>query len=160
MRAISEQRLITLTACGLVTVRFYSMEASQTSPPRQKMSFIGGSQPLWKAFWILYVLGSLSFTATALVLLQLPTVHYALSQASHILNLQVETTVIMTSAAIAVTYIMYFLFCSISVWRCSINTVKKYWGLLAKFLISINFAWVSWKAFVAFGSLVKYFSNQ
>ena len=136
------------------------MEASQNSSPRQKMSFIGGSQPLWKAFWILYVLGSLSFTAIALLLIQLPTVHYVLLQASHVLNLQIETTLIVAAAAIAATYVMYFLFCLISVWRCSINTVKKYWGLLAKLIISINIAWVSWKAIVAFGSLVKYFSNQ
>ncbi|MGE6793677.1 hypothetical protein ACQKFS_16845 [Pseudomonas guineae] len=136
------------------------MEASSTSSPRQKMSFIGGSQPLWKAFWILYVLGSLSFTAIALTLMQLPTVHYALSQASHILNLKVETTLIFAVTAIIATYIMYFLFCSISVWRCSINTAKKHWGLLAKFIISINLAWISWKILIAYGSLITYFPNQ
>lgn len=136
------------------------MESPQTLSPRQKMSFIGGSQPLWKAFWLLYVLGGLSFTAIALLLMQMPTVHYALLQVSHILNLKIERILIMTAAAIAVSYIMYFLFCSVSVWRCSTNTVGKYWGLVARFIISINFVWVFWKAFVAFGSLVKYFSNQ
>ncbi|MEZ2746038.1 hypothetical protein ACBQ16_12650 [Halopseudomonas bauzanensis] len=136
------------------------MEASQTSSPRRKVSFAGGGQPLWKAFWILYVLGSLSFTATAFVLTQLSAVHYALSQASHTLNLQTETTLIMAAAAIAVAYIVYFLFCSISVWRCSINTGNRYWPILAKSIISMHFAWISWKVFVALGSLVNYFFHQ
>lgn len=122
------------------------------------MSFIGGSQPLWKAFWVLYVIGSLSFTAIFIALIKLLSTSHVLLQASHILNLQTEKTLVMVATATAVIYIMYFLFCSISVWRCSINTAKKYWALLAKVIISINFAWISWKAFVAFGSLVTYFS--
>ncbi len=136
------------------------MEASPTSSSRQKMSFIGGSQPLWKAFWVLYVLGSLSFTAISVVLIKLLSASHVLLQASYILNLRTETTLVFAVTTIVVVYIMYFLFCSISIWRCSINTMKKYWALLAKFIISINFAWISWKAFFAFGSLLMYFSNQ
>ena len=136
------------------------MEASSTSSPRQKISFIGGSQPLWKAFWILYVIGSLSFTAISVVLIKTLSASHVLLQASNILNLQTEKILVMAVTITVAIYIMYFLFCSISVWRCSINTVKKYWALLAKFIISINFAWISWKAFVAFGSLATYFSYQ
>lgn len=142
---------------GKLTVRFYSMEASPTSSPRQKMSFIGGSQPLWKAFWLLYVLGSLSFTAISVVLIKLLSASHVLLQASHILNLRTETTLVLVVTTVVVAYIMYFLFCLISIWRCSINTITKYWALLAKFIISINLAWIYWKAFFAFGSLVMYF---
>ncbi len=144
----------------ITVVRFYSMEALPISSPRKKMSFIGGSQPLWKAFWVLYVLGSLSFTAISVALIKLLSSSHVLLQASHILNLRTETILVLAVTTIVAAYIMYFLFCSISVWRCSINTVKKYWALLAKSIISINFAWISWKAFVAFGSLVTYFSHQ
>lgn len=136
------------------------MEASPTSSPRQKMSFIRGSQPLWKAFWVLYFLGSLIFTVIALALIQLPTVHYALSQTSNILNLRIDTALIMAVTAVVATYIIYFLLCTVSVWRCSINTKRKYWGPLAKLVISIHLTWISWKTFVAFGSLVTYFSSQ
>lgn len=136
------------------------MKAPATSSSLQKISFIGGSQPLWKAFWVLYVIGSLSFTAIFVVLIKLLSASHVLFQASYILNLQTEKILVMVATTTAVIYIMYFLFCSISVWRCSINTVKKYWALLAKSIISINFAWISWKAFVAFGSLVTYFSHQ
>ena len=136
------------------------MKAPATSSSLQKISFIGGSQPLWKAFWVLYVIGSLSFTAIFVVLIKLLSTSHVLLQASYILNLQTEKILVMVATTTVVIYIMYFLFCSISVWRCSINTVKKYWALLAKFIISINFAWISWKAFVAFGSLVTYFSHQ
>ena len=136
------------------------MKVSTTSSSLQKMSFIGGSQPLWKAFWVLYVIGSLSFTAIFVVLIKLLSTSHVLLQASYILNLQTEKILVMVATTTVVIYIMYFLFCSISVWRCSINTMKKYWALLAKFIISINFAWVFWKAFVAFGSLVTYFSHQ
>ena len=134
------------------------MKVSVTSSSLQKMSFIGGSQPLWKAFWVLYVIGSLSFTAIFIALIKFLSTSHVLLQASHILNLQTEKTLVMAVTATVVIYIMYFLFCSISVWRCSINTVKKYWALLAKVIISINFAWIFWKAFVAYGSLVTYFS--
>ena len=136
------------------------MKAPATSSSLQKISFIGGSQPLWKAFWVLYVIGSLSFTAIFVVLIKLLSTSHVLLQASYILKLQTEKILVMVATTTVVIYIMYFLFCSISVWRCSTNTVKKYWELLAKFIISINFAWVFWKAFVAFGSLVTYFSHQ
>ena len=136
------------------------MKVSTTSSSLQKMSFIGGSQPLWKAFWVLYVIGSLSFTAIFVVLIKLLSTSHVLLQASYILNLQTEKILVMVATTTVVIYIMYFLFCAISVWRCSTNTVKKHWALLAKFIISINFAWVFWKAFVAFGSLVTYFSHQ
>ena len=136
------------------------MEASPTSSPLQKMSFIEGSQPLWKAFWVLYVIGSLSFTVISAALIKLFSTSHVLLQASHIFNLQTEKILVMTITTTVVVYIMYFLFCSISVWRCSTNTANKYWPLLAKSIISIHFAWISWKAFVAFGSLVTYFSHQ
>ena len=136
------------------------MEASPSSSTLPKKSFIRGSQPLWKAFWVLYVLGSLSFTAISLALIKTLSASHALLQTSQILNLGVETTLVLAVTIIIAIYIMYFLFCLISVWRCSINTMKKYWALLARFFISINFAWISWKAFFAFGSLVMYFSNQ
>ncbi|MDY0250869.1 MAG: hypothetical protein RBR45_12570 [Pseudomonas sp.] len=136
------------------------MKVSATSSSLQKMSFIGGSQPLWKAFWVLYVLGSLSFTAISVVLIKLLSTSQVLLQASHILNLQTEQALVMAVTATVVIYIMYVLFCSISVWRCSINTEKKYWALLAKVIILIHFTWIFWKAFVAIGSLVTYFSHQ
>lgn len=136
------------------------MKVSATSSSLQKISFIGGSQPLWKAFWVLYVIGSLSFTAIFVVLIKLLSTSHVLLQASYILNLQTEKILVMVATTTVVIYIMYFLFCSISVWRCSTNAVKQYWELLAKFIISINFAWVFWKAFVAFGSLLTYFSHQ
>ena len=136
------------------------MKVSATSSSLQKMSFIGGSQPLWKAFWVLYVIGSLSFTAIFVVLIKLLSTSHVLLQASYILNLQTEKILVMVATTTVVIYIMYFLFCSISIWRCSINTMKKSWAFLAKLTISIHFFWISWKAFVAFGSLVTYFSHQ
>ena len=136
------------------------MEVSATSSSLQKMSFIRGSQPLWKAFWVLYVLGSLSFTAIFAVLIKTLSTSHLLLQASHILNLQKETTLLMAATAVVVIYVMYFLFCSISVWRCAKNTMRNLWANLAKIIILINFAWISWKAFVAFGSLLTYFSHQ
>ncbi|CAN7186404.1 hypothetical protein LJR071_000420 [Pseudomonas sp. LjRoot71] len=136
------------------------MEASQTSSPLQKMSFIEGSQPLWKAFWVLYVIGSLSFTAIFVVLIKSLSTSYALLQASRILNLQTEQVLVIAATTAVVVYVMYFLFCLIAVWRCSINSANQYWQLLAKSIVLIHFAWLSWKAFVAFGSLVTYFSHQ
>ncbi|WP_324733560.1 hypothetical protein [Pseudomonas paeninsulae] len=136
------------------------MEVSATSPSLQKMSFIRGSQPLWKAFWILYVLGSLSFTAIFVVLIKSLSTSHLLLQASHILNLQKETALLTTATTVVVIYIMYFLLCSISVWRCAKNTMRNLWANLAKIIISINFAWISWKAFVAFDSLLTHFSHQ
>ena len=134
------------------------MKVSVTSLSSQEASFIGGSQPLWKAFWVLYVIGSFSFTAISIALIKLLSTSHVLLQASYILNLQTEKTLVMAVTVTVVIYIMYFLFCSISVWRCSINTMKKYWALLAKVIISIHFAWISWEAFIAFGSLVTYCS--
>ncbi|MFV0454386.1 MAG: hypothetical protein ACK5NQ_05215 [Pseudomonas sp.] len=136
------------------------MEALSTSSPLQKLSFIEGSQPLWKAFWVLYVLGSLSFSAIAVVLIKLLSTSHVLLQVSHALNLKEEAALIVAITAIAMIYLIYFVFCSISIWRCSRNTMKKSWMFLARFTISIHFSWISWKVFVDFSSLVTYFSHQ
>src|SRR5690606_6920624 len=97
------------------------MKVSATSSSLQKISFIGGSQPLWKASWVLYVIGSLSFTSIFVVLITLLSTSHVLLQASYILNLQTEIILVMVATTTVVIYIMYFLFCSISVWRCSTN---------------------------------------
>lgn len=136
------------------------MKVSAGSSSLQKISFIGGSQPLWKAFWVLYVIGSLSFTAISVLLIKAISESHVLLKISDTLNLQAETTLVIIVAAIVVVYIVYFLFCFLSVLRCSINTVKKYWAILAKSVVSINLGWISWKVFVAFSSLVAYFSHQ
>ena len=82
------------------------MEVSATSPSQQKMSFIRGSQPLWKAFWVLYVIGSLSFTAIFVVLIKLLSTSHVLLQASYILNLQTEKILVMVATTTVVIYIM------------------------------------------------------
>jgi len=48
--------------------------------PVQKKSFIKGTQPLWKAFWLLYVVSGFAFTISAIMFMKIPAVNYALNK--------------------------------------------------------------------------------
>src|SRR5690554_2916888 len=125
----------------------------------QKDSFISGTQPLWKAFWLLYFIGGLSFTVVFISIIKILSKSYFLLEISQAFNLKAEQALVVFVAVFVMMYLGYFLFCFLSVWRCSINSVSKYWALLAKSLILMHLVWVSWKCYVAFGGLVAYFSH-
>lgn len=133
------------------------MKSSSSS--LQTASFLTGSQPLWKAFWGLYVIGGLTFTAIAVLLIKAVSKSYFLLEVSHVINLKAEQTLVMLVAVIVMIGVGFSLFCFLSVWRCSKNTVRKYWAFLAKSVISMQLTWIFWKGYVAFGSLVTYFSH-
>lgn len=133
------------------------MKASLSS--LQMASFLAGSQPLWKAFWALYVIGSLTFTVISVLPIKALSKSYFLLEISHVFNLDAEQALVMLVAVIVMTGLGFFLFCFLSVWRCSKNTVIKYWALLAKSVISMHLTWSFCKGYVAIGSLVTYFSH-
>ncbi|MGA4616748.1 hypothetical protein ACPA2N_17925 [Ectopseudomonas hydrolytica] len=126
----------------------------------QKKSFIKGTQPLWKAFWLLYVVSGFAFTIAAIIFIQIPAVNYALTRISEAFDLQMRTTLTFTATMLMAIHIIYFIFISISVWRCSNNSTNNLFIIAAKFIVLINFAFISYKAHIALDSLNTYFHGQ
>jgi len=134
------------------------MEASPMSQAN-KNSFLSGSQPLWKAFWILYVLGGFAFTITALVVLKVASSNKLLSQAANFMDISTEYLLVSAITVIVSAYLVYFIYCLISVLRCAKNTASKSASIAAKFIVIVNACWISYKIPTSIALLNSYFLN-
>ncbi|WP_162621598.1 hypothetical protein [Stutzerimonas frequens] len=134
------------------------MEASPMSQAN-KNSFLSGSQPLWKAFWILYFLGGFAFTITALVVLKVASSNKLLSQAANFMDISTEYLLVSAITVIVSAYLVYFIYCLISVLRCAKNTASKSASIAAKFIVIVNACWISYKIPTSIALLNSYFLN-
>jgi hypothetical protein len=81
--------------------------------------YLSGQEPLWKAFWLLTVGGTLV----------IGLVGYSIYLAGT--AFQLPTAQI--GAVVSILLLLpYSLFCVVAVWRCSGNTEKREWAVLAK----------------------------
>lgn len=123
---------------------------------RSSNSYLNGTQPLWRAFWVLYVLGSLVFIIPPLAFTKIPLLSHALVDLGQVIGSRPETPLILVLMITVSAYIVYLGFCSLAVWRCSGNTNNRLWRVLARSVLLLNGVWVIGKAIVAFGSIAKY----
>ena len=92
-----------------------------------------GLAPLWKAFWLIGVVGHvLVFATTEFLLGFVP--RSILSQSAMI-----------WSGTSWLTYLCYAVFASVCVWRCAPNTGSPAWTMLSRVAVTLN------ALFIAFG---------
>ncbi|WP_143024564.1 hypothetical protein [Phytopseudomonas seleniipraecipitans] len=132
------------------------MKASPMSQAH-KNSFLSGSQPLWKAFWILYFLGGFAFTITALTVLKVASSNRLPSQMASLMGVSTEYFLVLAITVIVSAYLIYFIYCLISVLRCAKNTASKSASLAARFIVIVNACWISYKIPTSIALLNSYF---
>lgn len=78
------------------------------------LRYWGGQQPLWKAYWLVGITGTLLFLAL-----------FALLSSTHALLL---------AQAVLGAFLLYTFFAIIVTWRCAKNTRRPLWGSIAQAL--------------------------
>ena len=99
-------------------------------------SFWRGTQPLWKAFWLLYVVGHV---VLGIVLEQCVMwvwdAKFAETQMSDDQALQLLT---MYLTALFVVTLLFFVACAVAVWRCSVSDTLAVWRWSARTVLVVH----------------------
>nr|AAN16053.1 ORF135 [Stutzerimonas stutzeri] len=104
--------------------------------------YLGGNKPLWKAFWLVYILGFLIFYTAQIVGVNSNWFTYIIINIRDITGFNTRTATYIT---VVLPIFVYSIFCWISVWKCSKNTERKYWAYLAKAVIILHALWLATK---------------
>lgn len=126
-------------------------------PAVQGKSFLKGTQPLWKAFWVLYFVGGLCFSLMILVAVSLAASSGMISQAAGIMNLPAERLLIFVVAVLVGLYLIYFIFCFVSVFKCSKRYGNRFWTIAGRLVVIVNLGWILYSTPPAILALIKYF---
>jgi hypothetical protein len=97
------------------------MEETLDNPVERKHPVISawkGLEPLWKAYWIYFVVGNIAINNLADFVLSTGN-FYAL-------------------VGYLIFIVAYLIWAITSVWRCAFNTEKKYWGYIARAIVVIG----------------------
>ena len=97
-------------------------------------ALLRGEAPLWKAFWLFYLLASLLLTVILVV-----GQHIGLRLIPYGVYINPYGYIIFM-AVVAHVYLVVALF---SVWRCSSNTGQCAWKYLARTIVVANGSWVA-----------------
>lgn len=101
-------------------------------------SFLYGTQPLWKAFWLLYIgghllWGLLSGSALTGVLVYQPQWWEA--------SLQNWPLALATIVGVALLLLAFFAWCALAVWRCSAQSPNALWRWAARAVVGLHALW-------------------
>ncbi|MFP5420431.1 MAG: hypothetical protein ACLGID_03030 [Gammaproteobacteria bacterium] len=117
----------------------YQTPSSELSAGKHRIGYLGGEKPLWKAFWLVYVLGfALVYVSVRFVVLD------AFGNAIIELVRSWNELVILTSlqevyGLIGFTpLLMYTCFSLLVVWRCGRNTSWVGWTILARSMVALT----------------------
>lgn len=108
--------------------------------------YLDGSQPLWKAFWLVYMLGSVVIFGVLSVGLRsilIRTVHF-FEQAA---GLSHKTTILLLVTPPLYGFVLLSL---VVVWRCAGNTSLPLWTWLARLVVILNGLWAVQRALEIF----------
>ena len=122
------------------------------SPTSSQRSLWQGTQPLWKAFWLVYVAGHVLF---AMVLAQLVIWlqgWYIFEGMSEIQLLGVLTKVCL---AIYAVMVLYFAVCAVMVWRCGASSANAFWCWSSRAVLLVHGLWLLMQG-VALAYLLRY----
>lgn len=101
--------------------------------------YLSGSKPLWKAFWLVYILGFLIFYIAQIVGMRSGWSTDLIINIRDIMGFNTRTATYIT---VLLPLFVYLIFCWVSVWKCSKNTGRKYWAHLAKIVIILHALWL------------------
>jgi hypothetical protein len=102
-------------------------------------SYLRGTQPLWKAFWIVFVLGSLIVWLLSGVLLS-TAMAVSLTPSTGIIFNPIHV-----ASAAALLQGLYFVGAAIAVWRCAPNTPSHLVQYGARVLAMLFLTWWFWR---------------
>lgn len=123
------------------------------APHAAPRSFWQGTQPLWKAFWLLYV--GVSVLYALLVGWGLSWLSASASQ--RMVEGWSGLQLLMLGASLStLIYLAYFVVCLVVVWRCSAHHPHPVWRRGARGVMLLHVLW--WVSNVAM--LVLYFSDR
>lgn len=99
-----------------------------------------GSKPLWKAFWLIWVLGSIAIPTFICAAIFIVASFYSVS----VIQLYITIYVVLFM------FNPYFIFCWVSVWRCSKNASLKALNYLAKAGVSMHILFLSFNIYTLY----------
>ncbi|HEY4664223.1 MAG TPA: hypothetical protein VIG85_04485, partial [Comamonas sp.] len=105
------------------------------SPLHQRPSFLHGTQPLWKAFWLVYVGGHvlLSMGQAKVLLEVLPRLQMTGMGSQQMIEL-LSTSI----TALFVIVLLYFVWCAVVVWRCAARHSNALWCWSARAVLMLH----------------------
>ena len=87
------------------------------------LSYWNGKQKLWKAFWLIGILGRI-IVATIIILFSTIFTSIGLTWSIKILSI--------------IFMISYVIWSFVSIWRCAFNVKNKNWGYVARLFITLD----------------------
>lgn len=93
-----------------------------SEPFRPRRSFLHGSQPLWKAFWLLFVGGHL-----LLGMFLVKLMYGLIAVQIGLFNLKEKLVLPVTFCVAVLVCGLYFVFCTLAVWRCGAQHPSQLW---------------------------------
>ena len=99
-------------------------------------SFWRGTQPLWKAFWLVYVAGHVVFGAVLQqCVMWVWNSKFADTQMSNDRVLELLTLYL---TALFVVILLFFIACAVAVWRCSASNTLAVWRWGARAVLVLH----------------------
>jgi len=96
-----------------------------------------GNKPLWKAFWLIWVLGALAIPTAITIPIFIIAPFFQISA----IQLSIATYIFLF------IFNPYFIFCWVSVWRCSKNAKALSTSYIAKAFVSLHMTFFSFNIY-------------
>ncbi|WPP44427.1 hypothetical protein [Pseudomonas sp. AN-1] len=103
--------------------------------------YLDGTQPLWKAFWLVYLLGSVLVFGLLGIGISSVLVRGVLFL-KHSLGLAQETAIVLLLAPPIIGFLAFSL---LAIWRCADNTKLQLWTWLAQLFVILHGLWAASK---------------
>ncbi len=101
-----------------------------------------GNKPLWKAFWLIWVLGAIAIPTVITIPIYIFAPFYQVSA----IQLSIATYIFLF------IFNPYFIFSWVAVWRCSKNTNAITANYIAKVLVSLHIAFFTFNIYTIISS--------
>lgn len=101
-------------------------------------SFLDGTQPLWKAFWLVYVAVSVAY---ALVVAKGMRWVFTAEALQLVEGWSGVVLLVLALSVSALLYFAYFIMCFVVVWRCSEHHPQPLWRWAARVVIVLHALW-------------------
>lgn len=115
---------------------------SAVLPRKGLLGYLDGSQPLWKAFWLVYVLGLFLLKLLVAVAPRSSLVIETIITYQRMTGLSSEAAVLSLLAPLKLGFLVFAL---LAVWRCAENTGLRLWTWLARLCVGLHGLWAASK---------------
>ena len=99
-----------------------------------------GSKPLWKSFWLIYILGAF------IVPIAIALVTFTVAPVFQVSSIQLSALV----SLLLFLFNPYYIYSWVSVWRSTRNTSKQIYGYMAKIIVLLHIIYFSFSIIMLF----------